>query len=245
MIHPTAAIASGARVAGDVEVGPFTVVHENVVIGSGTVIGSHCSIGEPPSSGMHGPLEIGEHSLIRSHSVFYAGSAFGPNLETGHHVAVREGITAGLNLRVGTHADLEGDTSIGDYVRLHSAVQIHQGAALHDFVWIFPGTILTNDPHPPSDGCLAGVTVEHHAAIAADCCVAPGVTVGAHAVVGASSLVTRDVEPNTLVFGQPARAVGPASGVLLRDGSGKPAYPWTTHFRRGYPPEVIAEWSNV
>jgi len=36
--------------------------------------------------------------------------------------------------------------------------------------------------------------------------------------------------------------MGPTSAILLRDGSGRPAYPWTTHFTRGYPPEVVARW---
>lgn len=244
MIHPTAHVSAEADIAEDVAIGPFSVVYGNVEIGGGTRIGSHCSIGEPPTLEADGPLIVGANSLIRSHTVLYAGSRLGPHLETGHHVTIREGLTAGINLRVGTHADLQGNTTIGDYVRLHSAVQIHQGSKLHDFVWIFPSTVLTNDPHPPSDGCLVGIVVEEYAAIAAACCIAPGITIGARSLVGASSLVTHDVEPDTLVRGHPARLVGPAADVLLRDGSGRPAYPWTTHFRRGYPPDVVAEWSK-
>lgn len=244
MIHPTAFVSDGADIADDVEVGAFTVIHDGVVIGSGSVIGSHCLIGEPTDLAFRRPLVLGARSLVRSHSVLYAGSTFEERLETGHHVTIREGTTAGPNLRVGTLSDLQGDTTFGRYVRLHSGVQVHKGSTVGDFVWIFPSAVLTNDPHPPSDVALAGVTVEEFAVIAAMACVAPGVRVGARSLVAASSMVVRDVPPDTVVRGVPARSVGPTSEVLLRDGSGSPAYPWTRHFHRGYPKDIVEAWES-
>lgn len=242
MIHASAIIADDAEVADDVEIGAFTLVHGGVRLGSGTVIGSHCSVGEPSELAQGRPLILGADCLVRSHTVLYAGSTFADGLETGHHATLREGITAGVNLRVGTLADLQGDTTFGRYVRLHSNVHIGKGSVIGDFVWIFPFTVLTNDPHPPSEIAHAGAVVEDFAVIATMTCIAPGVRVGAHSLVAASSMVTRDVPPSTIVIGSPARAVGPTSDVLLRDGSGRPAYPWTTHFRRGYPRDVVEEW---
>ncbi len=244
MIHSTAIVSGDAHVPDDVEVGAFSLIQGNVRIGSGTVIGSHCSVGEPTDLAEGRPLIIGSGSLVRSHSVIYAGSTFGEGLETGHSATIREGITAGENLRVGTMADLQGDTTFGRYVRLHSGVQVHKGSTVGDFVWIFPSSVLTNDPHPPSDVATTGVFVEAFAVIAAMACIAPGVRVGARSLVAASSMVTRDVPPDTVVRGSPARPVGPTSGVMLRDGSERPAYPWTTHFHRGYPQEVLEEWKR-
>ena len=242
-VHPTAIVHTGAVLGEGVSIGPFSIVHDDVRIGPGTTIGSHCEIGTPSPLAEGRPLVIGSDSVVRSHVVIYAGSTFGDRLETGHHVTMREGLTAGQNLRVGTLSDLQGDATIGDYVRLHSNVHVGKLSKIGDFVWIFPYTVLTNDPHPPSEGHHVGVTVEDFAVVSTLVCVAPGVTVGRAAVVGASSMVTKDVESGALVMGVPAKPFGDASRVLLRDGTGRSAYPWTSHFSRGYPAHVVESWA--
>lgn len=244
-ISPLAVISPGAKLGRGVRVGPFSVIEDNVIIGDNTHVESHCVLGHPAST-MTGAtsLRIGENSLIRSHSVFYTGSSFGPGLRTGHRVTVREGITAGKDLQIGTLCDFQGHATIGDFVRTHSNVHIGQKTVVGNFVWIFPYVVLTNDPHPPSDGFLVGAIIEDYAVIATMACVMPGVTIGTRSLVAAHALVSKNVAPNMVVGGVPAKELCPTSEVLLRDGSGKPAYPWTTHFRRGYPPEVVEQWDR-
>ena len=242
MIDATAVVHPSAVLHGDVVIGPFSVVHENVSIDAASVVGSHCVIGLPTPLAEGRRLEIGRGAVIRSHAVIYEGSTFGERLETGHHVTLREGLDVGRNLRVGSGADLLGSSRIGDFVRMHSGVFVCQGATIGNFVWLYVNTILTDDPHPPNDDCLVGPTIEDYAVVAANCCVGPGVTIGQGAVVGASSMVTRDVAPGKLVLGVPAREVGEAAEVMLRDGTGRAAYPWTRHFRRGYPDGVTSLW---
>jgi acetyltransferase-like isoleucine patch superfamily enzyme len=241
MIHPTAIVAPGARLGSDVRIGPFTVVHANVDIGDGCEVGSHCEIGHPAPRAQGRPLVIGAKSLIRSHSVFYEGSTFGERLVTGHRVTVRELVEAGTNLQIGTLSDLQGTCRIGDYVRLHSNVHIGQHSTVGNYVWIFPYVVLTNDPHPPSE-VMQGVTLQDFVAVATMSIVLPGVTVGTGALVGAHSSVARDVEPDMVVAGSPAKPICRTESIKLRDGSGRPAYPWRRHFTRGYPAEAVAAW---
>jgi serine acetyltransferase len=87
-----------------------------------------------------------------------------------------------------------------------------------------------------------GCTVEDYASIAAASVVLPGVTVGHHSLVAAQACVTKSVPPNMVVAGVPARVIGKASAIKLRDGSGKTAYPWTQHFTRGYPSSITEHW---
>lgn len=242
MIHPSALISPQAKLGADVSVGPFTIIHDNVEIGDGCVIDGYCEIGYPTPLADGQPLVIGKGARIRSHSVFYAGSRFGDKLVTGHRVVVREKTVAGVAFQIGTMNDIQGDCQIGDYVRCQSNVFIGKMSRVGNFVWLLPYVVLTNDPHPPSD-VLLGATIGDYAAIAAMSVILPGVTVGERALVAAHSKVHRDVAPDTVVAGNPARYLCDAGQITRKDGSGAPAYPWTGHFHRGYPDEVVAGWT--
>lgn len=241
MIHATAIVSPDARIASDVSIGPFCIVHGNVGIGAGTVIESHCEIGHPSPLAQGRTLVIGAQSLIRSHSVFYEGSTFGDRLVTGHRVTVRELTSAGLNFQIGTLGDIQGHCEIGDYVRTHSNVHIGQHSRVGNFVWIFPYVVLTNDPHPPSNISI-GCEIGDYASIATMSIIMPGVKVGAHSLVAGHSSVSQDVAPHTVVGGSPAKFLCETSKIKLKDGSGRPAYPWTSQFTRGYPSEIVAGW---
>lgn len=240
-VHPTALVASGARLGRDVVVGPFTIVHENVIIGDRVNVGAYCELGIATSLGDGSPLRIGDDALIRSHSVFYESSSFAPGLVTGHHVTVRENTRAGCAFQIGTLCEIQGDCSIGDYVRFQSNVFVGKKTRIGDYVWIFPYAILANDPTPPSNQ-LQGCVIEDFAALSAGSTILPGVKVSQHALVAAAACVTKDVPPGKAVAGVPARVICDARSIVRRDGSGKSAYPWTRHFHRGYPPEVVEKW---
>ena len=61
-------------------------------------------------------------------------------------------------------------------------------------------------------------------------------------LIGAHSSVNRDVAPDTVAAGAPAKFVCNANEVKLKDGSGRTAYPWRHHFHRGYQEEVVQQW---
>ena len=243
MIHPSAIVGPGATLGDGVEIGPFSIIHDNVELGAGSSVGSHCELGVPTRLSADSPLRIGANSVIRSHSVFYAGSTFGERLTTGHSVTIREKTVAGVNLQVGTLGDIQGDCVIGNYVRFHSNVHIGKHSVIEDFVWIFPYVVLTNDPHPPSEVQI-GVTLRKFCAIATMTTILPGEEVGEGALVGAHSNVVKNVEPHRVVSGNPAVDRGATDRIRLRDGTQRPAYPWNTHFTRGYPDEVVRSWAQ-
>jgi len=241
MIHPTALISAKAKLGKNVSIGAFSIIYEDVMIGSNSVIESHCEIGYPTGLAGGKPLVLGENSLVRSHCTLYQGSTFGENLVTGHSITVRENTIAGKNLQIGTLCDFQGDCEIGDYVRTHSNVHIGKLSKIGNFVWIFPYVVLTNDPHPPSN-YMIGVTVFDYAVIATMSVILPGITIGKRSLVAAHSMVNRDVPENMVVGGNPAKILCEAEKIKLKDGSENSAYPWTNHFHRGYPQEIVDEW---
>jgi len=241
MIHQTAIVSDKAQLGRNVSVGPFSIIHDDVVIGDDSVIESHCEIGYPTKLAKDESLVLGKNSLIRSHSVFYQGSVFGDSLVTGHRVTVREHVKAGKNLQIGTLSDFQGDCVIGNYVRTHSNVHIGKHSKICNFVWIFPYVVLTNDPHPPSN-YLVGVTIHDYAVIATMSVILPGISVGKHSLIAAHSMVNKDVPENMVVGGSPAKIICEVEKIKLKDGSGNSAYPWIKHFHRGYPPEIVKAW---
>lgn len=238
-IHPTAITSTKAKIGNNVEIGPSTIIYDNVVIGDNSVIGAFCELGVANHLSQGSPLIIGQNANIRSHSIFYEGSTFAEGLTTGHRVTVREKVFAGKNLQIGTLSDLQGHCEIGDYVRFHSNVHIGQKSKIGNFVWIFPYVVLTNDPYPPSDS-LVGVTVQDFAAIATMSVILPGATIAEGCLIGAHSTVKGTTEPHSIYVGSPAKNVGSTSKIKLENG--EPAYPWTTHFKRGYPTDITDKW---
>lgn len=238
-IHLTAIISPKAHLGKNITIGANTIVYDNVSIGDNSTIGAFCELGVKNHLSNNEILKIGENSTIRSHSIFYEGSTFAEGLTTGHRVTVREKVIAGKNLQIGTLSDLQGHCEIGDYVRFHSNVHIGQKSKIGNFVWIFPYVVLTNDPYPPSEN-LVGVTIQDFAAIATMSVILPGATIAEGCLIGAHSTVKGLTEPHCIYVGSPAKNIGATSKIKRPDGT--PAYPWTQHFKRGYPDDITQSW---
>jgi acetyltransferase-like isoleucine patch superfamily enzyme len=232
-IHETAIVSALSIIHPSVKVGAYSVINDHVVVGENSVIGNFCEIGIKNNLNLNDQLVIGSGSIIRSHSVLYSGSVFGNNFETGHHVTLRENIEAGLNFRVGSYSDLQGDLSIGNFTRVHSNVFISKHTSIGNFVFIFPSCVVTNDPIPPSE-IVMGCTIRDFAVIASSVTLLPGVIIGEHALVGANSIVTTNVDPYSLVVGSPARRIKDVRELNIPSQSGMPAYPWRQRFKRGF-----------
>lgn len=208
------AILRGAHLEGDATIlGPSS-------IGSGTVLGLHSIVGYPSYSKIkalgskdlrsydeisEGSV-IGEGSFIRSHSVIYERVEIGSKVQTGHAVLIREGTLIGSGTVVGTHAVIDGRVKIGENVSIQSGTYIPPESIIGNDVFLAPFVVITNDKYPASKRLL-GVTIEDKAVIGANATLISGITVGEGAVVASGAVVTKDVPPNVVVMGIPARVV--------------------------------------
>lgn len=125
--------------------------------------------------------------------------------------------------RVYVRAGVDGSLTIGDEAALNSFVRIfsHGGVTIGAHSQVGPGTILTTTGHDYSAAELeantASITIGERVWIGANCTILPGVSIGDRAVIGAGAVVTRDIPPDSLAVGVPARVV--------RSLAGKPAEP--------------------
>lgn len=243
-------ISESAIIGKNVKIGDNTTIYDNVKIGDNCIISDNCVIGEPLNdyyfnSEYQNPItEIGNNSLIRSYCIIYAGNRFGEGFSTGHRVTIREGSVFGKNCRLGTLCDIQGNVEFGDYCWLHSNVHIGQKSKVGNYVFIYPYVVFTNDPHPPSN-TLKGVTVHDYAQISVFSVLLPGVEIGKHALVGAGSIVAKDVDDYTLVLGNPAKPIKDVRELKSKE-TGASHYPWPYNFDRGMPWEGTNydQWLN-
>lgn len=123
-------------------------------------------------------------------------------------VVVLPGATIGRDCNICAHVLIEGDVVIGDRVTVKSGVQLWDGVRLEDDVFVGPNATFTNDLRPRSrqrPEKFPITRVCRGASIGANATLLPGVTIGEGALVGAGSVVVRDVPPGVTVVGNPAR----------------------------------------
>ena len=232
-------IEDGVQIGDDVYIDSNTIVRSGVEISAASTIGANCILGEHlkdwyQDHQMHEhPLRIGKHAIIRSHTTIYGDSTIGDYFQTGHYVDIREHSEIGAHVSVGNYSDIQGYVKIGNYVRFHSNDRIEQYSIIDDYVWIFPGVELTNDPTPPSNDMM-GVHIYSFAILCANVTVLAGREVKGDALVGAGSVVTKTVEPYQVVVGNPARVVADIRTIRNKK-TGELAYPWRYHFNRAMP----------
>jgi len=188
-------------------------MYPNVFIEEGAVIGDYVIIGLPPRGKEEGELEtvIGRGAVIRSHTVIYAGNKIGDYFQTGHHVLVREGNVIGNKVRVGTSSVIEHHVCIENDVHIHTRVFIPEYSILEEGSWLGPGVVLTNTPHPlcpNAKECLKkGCRVKRFAKIGARVTLLPHISIGEFAVIGAGSVVTKDIPDKKVAVGNPAKII--------------------------------------
>lgn len=234
-------IGTNVKMGDNVRIGDNTVIYDNVTIGDNTIICNDCIIGEPTNSYYFNekyenePLLIGENSLIRSHSIFYSGSAFGSNLQTGHRVTVREHTEMGHHCQIGSYGDIQGTCSIGNYVRMQSYVNVGQFSKIGDFVFLYPFVVLTNDPTPPSDTEM-GVRIGDYSVVTTGTIMLPGSVLGKHCLTSANSAVGGIYEDYSFISGNPSKRICDIrKAPFFNVQTGRRHYPWPNNFSRNMP----------
>lgn len=148
-----------------------------------------------------------------------ADAQIGAGTQIWNQVQVREHTHIGEQCRIGKGAYIDAHVHIGMYVKIQNHVSIFEGVTLEEGVFIGPHVCFTNDLLPRAitpegklkkadEWVITPTLVKYGASIGAGSVIVCGVSIGEFALVGAGSVVTRDVPPHALVFGNPARQHG-------------------------------------
>ncbi len=185
-------------------------VYKNVEIGEGAVIEDGVILGVPAHGKKDGevPLIIGKNAYIRAHTIIYAGVRIGNDFQTGPNVLIREENTLGNSVCVWANAVLNPENVIGENVRIHVGCFLEKTTIGND-VFLGPRVTFSDDPHPvmPPDHkeCWQGAVIEDGVIVGAGTTFLPHVTIGTAALIGAGSVVTKDIEAFMVAYGNPAR----------------------------------------
>ncbi|MDX5428327.1 MAG: N-acetyltransferase [Bacteroidota bacterium] len=149
-------------------------------------------------------------------------SSIGEGTTIWQFCVILQGARIGKNVNVNCQVFIENDVLIGDNVTIKPGVQIWDGITLENNVFIGPNVTFTNDISPRSRSYperFMRTTIKEGASIGANATLLPGIQVGKFALIGAGTVVTKDVGDHELIVGNPGRKVGfvTKSGIRLNN----------------------------
>jgi len=130
----------------------------------------------------------------------------GKNTRIWHFAYVGDNTEIGNNVKIGSLAHVDYNVKIGNDTMIEGLVYIPPLSRIGNNVFIGPSASLTNDPFPPSEK-LIGVTIKDNAVIGSRAVIKAGITIGENSIVAMGAVVTKDVSPNTVVGGVPAKVM--------------------------------------
>jgi len=138
-------------------------------------------------------------------------SKIGENTKIWHFSHIREKSTIGKNVTIGQNVYVDEGVIIGDNCKIQNNVSIYKGVVIGDNVFVGPSVVFTNDLYPRVDGWneqrLVKTLVEDSVSIGANSTIICGIKIMKNSLIGAGSVVTKDVPENMLAYGNPAKVV--------------------------------------
>lgn len=141
------------------------------------------------------------------------GCVIGEGTRIWHHAHIMPDVVIGKDCNIGENVYVENGVRVGDQVKIKNNVAVYDGVVLEDGVFCGPSCVFTNDltprsRFPKSEQDRIKTIVREGATIGANATIVCGCEIGTNAMIGAGSVVTSNVSPHALVYGNPATAHG-------------------------------------
>jgi acetyltransferase-like isoleucine patch superfamily enzyme len=185
---------------------PIVNLGEDCVVDVGVLLGYRPARGKNVNE-----VRIGGGARVRSGTVIYGGVTIGRNLQTGHNVVIREENEIGDDFNIWNNTVIDYGCKIGNQVKIHCNCYVAQFTVIDDKVFMAPGVTIANDMHPGcefSSECMRGPHIHKGVQIGVNVTILPFLEIGEGSLLGGGSVVTKDIPPYSLAYGNPARVVG-------------------------------------
>jgi len=222
IIGQNSVIEEGAVIGKNCKIGCNTVIHKDVVLEENIIIGDNTILGKEPykaansattSSEVFPPLTISKDSIIGASCVLYIGAFLGERGFVGDLATIREKTVIGNGTIIGKGSTIENGTKIGKKVKIETGAYITAFSIIEDYCFIAPEVTFTNDNYlgrtEERKKHFKGPTIKKGARIGANATILPGIEIGEDALVAAGSVVTKNLEPQKIYSGVPARFLKP------------------------------------
>lgn len=209
-------IEEGVTIGDNVSIGHNTVLLSGTVIGDNVIIGNNCVLGVKPGGNRRmrkenegaSKLTIGSNTKIGNLVSIYSGTSIGEYCFVGDHASIRENVSIGDETVVGRAAIVELNSTIGKNVTIQTLVYITGDTIVEDNVFFGPCVSMSNDKYMGlQEYELRGPHFKRNVKVGNNATFLPNVTIGEDAVVGAGSVVTKDVNAGDTVVGVPAKKI--------------------------------------
>lgn len=207
-------IEEGVTFGENVTIGHNSVILAGTIIGDNVKIGANCVLGVKRSGNKRmrrdddalGKLIIGSDTTIGNVVSIYSGSQIGENCFVGDHASIRENVFIGQETVIGRASIVELNTTIGARCTIQTLAYVTGDTTIEDDVFIGPCVSMSNDKYMGlRDYTMRGPHIKRNVKIGNNATLLPAVTIGENAVVGAGSVVTKDVNSGDTVVGVPVK----------------------------------------
>lgn len=140
-----------------------------------------------------------------------SGAEIGSGTKVWNNAQIRETSVIGKNCIISKDVYVDVNVVIGDGCKIQNSVSVYDGVEIEDDVFVGPNVAFTNDKVPRafnSDWKITKTKVCKGASLGANSTIVCGIEIGEYAMVAAGAVVTKSVEPYSLVAGNPARVIG-------------------------------------
>ena len=213
-------IGNNVKFGENIIIGNNVVIYEGTEFGNNVIIQDNAVISKQPTRAKASilpevkklpPAKIGSGVTVGTSAIVYANAEIGDDVFIADLATVRERVTVGEKTIVGRGVAIENDCTVGRSCKLETNSYITAYSELGDFVFIAPYVVTTNDNFMARSkeryDKFKGVTIKDGGRVGANATILPGKTIYEDGTVAAGSIVSKDVEKESLVVGAPAKVI--------------------------------------